>query len=251
MENYRHNLYGAVLTEIRKALADEKITQTQIGKALGLKQSAVSSLLSGKSRMSLDQFLAISDLVGIRPQNLLQVANTHTTEFVPMTAEIENILYKSEIHLLAYCAAIREITPNDLYMSGTTQAAVQHALDDLVRAELLEKRRNKYVQKNPQRVYQVSSRLKSTKVHQQVVLRSWNLFDRMYADKAFIATKFNHSVIDRFTTAQSKEIESAFWKVYERVEAIRQSNSATGYGSDETMPLWNIHLMLTSPLDPR
>jgi predicted transcriptional regulator len=251
MENYRHSLYNPILAEIRKALAEERITQTQIGEALELKQSAVSSLLSGKSRMSLDQFLTLSDLIGVRPQNILQHANAVATEVVNMTPQIEEVLYRSEIHTLAYVAAIREITPADLYMHGTSNAAIQQALDDLVRVELLEKRRNKYVQKNPQRNYRISSKLKSSKVHQQVVLRAWNLFDRMYNNKAFIATKFNAYKVDRFTVSQSKEIESALWKVWERIESICQANAAAGYSEDENMPLWNVHLMLTTPLDPK
>jgi len=211
----------------------------------------VSSLLSGKSRMSLDQFIALSDLVGVRPQNLLQNVQNQMTEIVQMTPQIEETFYKSEIHTLAYCLAVREISPKDIPVFGATPEKVQTALDDLVKVGLLVKKKEKYIQKNPQTIFRPSTRFRGSKVHQAIMLRSWEVFDRHYSNKAFIATKFNSYMVDRFTVSQTKEIEASLWKVFEKVQSFRQANLANGYSDDEAMPLWNIHLMLNTPLEPK
>ena len=248
---YRNEQYKYLLAEIRKALAEARVTQSQIGEALGIKQSAVSTLLSGKSRMSIDQFFILTDLVGVKPQNLLQNTQNNMTQVIPMSPQIEATLYKSEVHLMAYCAAVREIGVQDLLMSGTSREQVQKALDELVSVELLVKKKNKYIQKNLQAVLRPSTRFHASRVHQQIVRRSWDLFDRMYANKAFIATKFNAYIVDRFSVAQTKEIEATLWKVFEKVQAFRQHNQTQGYTDDDLMPLWNLHLMLMTPLDPQ
>jgi len=247
----RHNeLYKQTLAEVRKALADAKITQSQIGDALGIKQSAVSSLLSGKSRMSLDQFLILSELVGIRPQTILQNVHTRMSQVVQMTSEQENTLYRSDVHLIAYCAAVQEVSAADFNLEAVPTDIVQRALDELVTVDLLVKKRSKYSQKHPQLIFRPSNRLIGTKVHQAILKRSCETFDRHYADRAFIATKFNSYQLDRFSTTQIKEIELTLWQVYEKIQNFRQSNMSNGYTRDEPMPLWNIHLMLMTPEGP-
>ncbi len=249
MANYRLNLYKNVIAELRRALSEERITQQAIGDALGLKQSAVSTLMSGKTRMTLDQYFALCDLVALKPQAVLQKANLRVAEIVAMTPEIEQTLYKTDLHLLAYCAAIQEVSPEQLSTPGVDPATLHNVFEELVKVGLLMKKKQKYVQKNPQITYQASSRLRGSKAHQQVVARSWNLFDRKYADKEFISTKFNSYIVDRFTKTQTKDIEAALWKVYEKVQSIREINMAKGYSDDEKKPLWNMHMMLMTPFE--
>jgi predicted transcriptional regulator len=247
----RNHLYRTILTEIRKALTEARITQIQIGEALGIKQSAVSSLLSGKSRMSLDQFIELSELVGVRPQNLLQNVQNQLTEVVQMTPQIEEVFYKSEVHTIAYCLAVKEVSAKDFPIHNVPIERIQIALEDLLKVGLLIKKKDKYIQKNPQIIFRPSTRFKGSKIHQLIMQRSWDVFDRHYSNKAFIATKFNSYLIDRFTVAQTKEIEASLWKVFEKVQSFRQSNLANGYSDDEVMPLWNIHLMLNTPIEPK
>jgi predicted transcriptional regulator len=249
--NHQNQLYTTLLSELRKGLTEAQITQAQIGETLGIKQSAVSSLLSGKSRMSLDQFILLSDLVGVRPQNLLQNVQNQLTQVVPMSPEVENTLYKSALHTIAYCMAVREISVKDFTLHNISNENIHGALEDLVKVGLLIKKKEKFIQKNPQTIFRASSRFKGSKIHQDIVQRSWEVFDRNYANKAFIATKFNSYLMDRFTVSQTKEIEAALWKVFEKVQAFRQANLANGYRGDESMPLWNIHLMLNTPLEPK
>jgi transcriptional regulator with XRE-family HTH domain len=242
--------YKMILAELRKALGEARITQIQIGEALGIKQSAVSSLLSGKSRLSLEQFLVLAELVGVRPPNLLQSVQNRMTQVVPMSAEVERTLYKSEVHLLSYCAATREILPSEVRVDGYSAAQVHKAMDELCDVGLLVKKKNRYVQKDPQTSYRAATRLTGSRVHQTIVRRSWDLFDRRYTDRAFIATKFNVYMLDRFSVTQTKEIEAALWTVYEKVQSFRQANLSNGYTDDAHMPLWNVHLMLMTPFEP-
>ena len=250
MQERQNELYKQTLAEVRKALTDAKITQSQIGDALGIKQSAVSSLLSGKSRMSLDQFLVLSELVGIRPQTILQNVNNKMTQIIPMSVEQENALYKTEVHLIGYCAAVRDVAVSEIQLDGIPQAQVQKSLDELVEVGLLVKKRTKYSQKDPQIIYRPSSRQRGSKMHQAIIKRSCETFDKYYTDRAFIATKFNAYLLDRFSVAQTKEIEASLWQVYEKVQSFRTTNMANAYTADEYMPVWSVHLMLMTPQGP-
>ncbi len=250
-KNSKDSLYEAMLGEVKKAFSKSHITQSEIGEALGIKQSAVSSLLTGKSRLSMDQFLILSELLGLRPQQIFQNAQNQMSQTVPMTSAQEEALYKSEVHLIGYCAAVREIEASDIRLEGVTVAQVQRALDDLVSVGFLIRKRNRYIQKNPEIIYTPSSRLKGSRVHQRIILRSCALFDKMFLNRAYIATKFNLYLLDRFTVSQSKEIEAELWKVYEKIQSIRTTNLAQGYGDEELSqwPIWNIHLMMMTPLE--
>jgi predicted transcriptional regulator len=248
---YRQQLFQSLLAEIRKALAEEKLTQMSVGQALGLKQSAVSSLLSGKTKMTLEQFLILADLLGKNAATLLQDASNRHASIVPMTREVEEALYRSELHLLTYCAATRPVSPAELERGGFTKTQVQQALADLSECGLLVERKGKWTQKDPQITYRASSRAKPSMAHYRIVNRAWQIFDRRFPERDFISTKFNAYVLDRFTVSQTKEIEAALWKVYERIQGIQAENTASGYAQNEAMPLWNVHLMLMTPLDSR
>lgn len=251
MQNiYRDDFYDSLLGEIKISLTDQSLTQAQVGDCLGLKQSAVSSLLSGRSRMSLDQFFLLSELLGALPQTLIQRASSRVQEVQPMTAEQENALYKSEVHLVCYGAAIKPIRADAIKVVGVPGHLVKEAFEDLRRAGfLLEKSPGLYVQKNPRLTYKASTRLKGSVAHQRICMRSWQYFDHKYDDTAFRANKFNLYDLDLFTDSQIKELDAALMKVYERIQAIKQSNLATGYASAEPMGLWNIHLMMMTPVE--
>lgn len=238
-----------VLAELRKALAESRVTQTEIGTALGIKQSAVSSLMSGRSKLSFEQFLTLADLLNLKPQLLLQNVQNRLTQVVPLTAEQERVLYKSDLNLMIYCTCVRETAPKDVEIHGYTALQIRKGFEELTEAGFLVKKQDLFVQKNPEVTYQASSRLSGSRTHQTIVRRSWDRFDRKYADKSFIATKFHAYLLDRFSISQTKEIEAAMWTVYEKIQLFRSQNSANGYTDDHHMPLWNIHLMLMTPME--
>lgn len=250
MKKYQDDFYESLLGEIKTALHDQELTQAQVGDCLGLKQSAVSSLLSGRSRMNLDQFFALSDLMGSLPQSLLQRASSKVQQIEHMSPEMENTLYKSELHLLAYCGAIRPVKVDALKVSGVSPAAVREAFEDLRGAGfLVEKAPGVFVQKNPRLTYRASSRLKGSQSHLKVCARAWAHFDEKFENKAFLSNKINLSEIDLFTDSQIKELDAAMMKVFERIQAIKQSNLASGYSNDEPMSLWHLHMMMMTPVD--
>ncbi len=250
MQQYQDDFYESLLTEIKVALQEQSLTQAQVGSCLGLKQSAVSSLLSGRSRMSLDQFFALSDLMGLLPQSLLQRASAKVQQVEHMTNDMEATLYRSEIHVLCYCAAIKPIKPDTLKIAGIGPEPIREAFKELKKVGfLIEKSLGVYVQKNPRLTYQASSRLRGSESHQKICERAWQYFDARYEDKAFLSNKFNLWDLDLFTDAQIKELDAALLKVSERIQAIKQSNLASGYSSGETMSLWSLHLMMMTPVE--
>lgn len=243
--------YDVVLDELKRVLEENKITQAQVGDVLGIKQSAVSSLLSGRSRLTMEQFLRISDLVGVKPHKLLSSAEVQLTRKVPMPYEVETALYKSEIHLLGYCAATQEITPEDLVIDPFTRERVKQALDELVSVGVLVKKRDRYIQKDPNVSYTPSSQIRMNAAHQKVMIHSWKLWDKLRQKPGYSLRRFNFILLDRFTIAQIKEVESILWRAFEKVQTFQRENMASGYVSDDAMPLWNVHLMLMTPLEEK
>lgn len=249
MSKNRNKLYQHILAQVRNSLNDNKITQKDVGDALGIKQSAVSSLLSGKSTLNMEQFLILCELIGQMPQNILSSATKSNRKTQQMSPAIERTLYRSDLHLLAYCLAIKEIGIDQIVLEGVSKDKLKEIFEELCQVGLLERRGDeRYIQKSPDLVLIGSSRFPNSKAHQQVVTRSWDYFDRMYFNKAFLSNKFNAYELDRFTPSQCKEIEADLWKVYERIQTIKQHNLSIGYQNEEPMELWNIHLMMTTPV---
>lgn len=249
MPTYQDKFYGLILSEIRRNTARLELTQAHVADHLGIKQSAVSSLFSAKSRLSLDQFLKICELIEMSPDELVKRARNLEMEVQKMTPKMEATVYRSEAHLLAYCACSRWISLKELKGEGITFEMWNDAIQDLIEVELVEKKGQKYRQKNPKITYVPSTRLVASKVHNRVVHRSWQYFDKRYNDREFISTKFNLFTLDRFSVAQSKEIEAMLWKVYEKITLFRQENQSESYAQEDNMPLWNLHLMLMTPIE--
>lgn len=247
---YRDEFYDSLLNEIKETLAEQGLTQAQVGDTLELKQSAVSSLLSGRSRMNLDQFFAVCDLMGTLPQSLIQRASLRVQEIKNMSPEQESTLYKSEVHVICYGAAIKPIRATNIKVVGIPPEKIKEAFEDLLKAGfLVEKTPGVFVQKDPRLTYKASSRLKGSQAHQKICMRSWQYFDHRYEDASFRSNKFNLYDLDLYTEAQIKELDAALMKVYERIQAIKQINLASGYSGNEQMSLWNIHLMMMTPVE--
>ncbi|MGE4108226.1 MAG: helix-turn-helix domain-containing protein [Bacteriovoracia bacterium] len=246
-------ILGAAIGELRKNLNEQNISQAAVGEALGLKQSAVSSLLRGQSKISVEQLLKIAKLAGIRPRDLFSKAETAMTQNIPMPYEIEEMLYKSEAHVLAYSAATRPVSISDLAKAGISVQSAKKAFDDLCSVGLLTKKKDLYFQTNPNRTYSSTSRVRRTPVHQRIMNMAWSLIDkkRESPDKedAYRKARFNFYTVDRLTVAQVKELDAMLWRVYERVDQFQRDNMASGYSSDEPMKLWNVHLMMGTPLE--
>ncbi|NCN28600.1 XRE family transcriptional regulator [bacterium] len=248
MQHYQKKLQTALLAEIRNAIEKEKVTQTQIGAALGLKQSGVSTLLSGKSRMSMEQYFVLCELLGRDPASFLQKASLRSQQILPMTPQIESTLYKSELHILLYAAATKEVDISSIAIPDADRPHIRKCLEELVQVGLLKRNEDKYVQKNPNIIYRSFSRLSNSKLHQKIVVRSWAQFDSKVQDKNYLSDKFNYYLVDRFSHSQIREIQTELWKVYEKVQTIQNQNMLNNYSSKETMSLWNIHAMLMTPI---
>ena len=247
--NYHSKIYQSVLDDLKGALVENKITQSELGEALGIKQSAVSSLLAGKSILTLDQFLTASELVGIRPHKVLSRAEMKTAQVLPMPTEFEAMIHSSEVHLLAYCAATKEITADELAEADIPKDQAKKALDDLTRVGVLIKKKDRYLQKEPSVTYQATNRARMSACHAKLSHKAWLLCEKSREKPHLRLRRFNYFLLDRLTLPQMKEIEAALWRIHEKAESYRRENLANGYTTDENMPLWNVHMMLTNPLE--
>lgn len=252
MSKNRSNIYDVILVQIKKSMEELKFTQADLGEALNLKQSSISSLLNGKSQFTLEQYLIVAGWLGIKPHKLISSAEAEITQTLPMPPEVELVLYKSELHLLAYCAATQDVSADDLTTIDYPKDKIKSALEDLVRVGVLIKKKEKYTQKDPNVVYQPHDPLRSTDCHRRIALSAWKTWERLRKTNAAFKNKtFNFVLLDRFTRTQMKEVETLLWQAYEKTQSFQQVNMSNGYLSDESMPLYNIHLMLTLPLESK
>jgi predicted transcriptional regulator len=240
----QNKLFTHVLSELRSEIIASKIKQSTIGEVLGLKQSAVSALLSGKSLLNMRQFLKLCDLLTLDPSLLLQKAARREQREIPMTPQIQAVLYKSETHVLLYSAATRELDPKEIKINNVSNESIREAFKELTQVGLLKEKKGRYIQKDPHIIYRAPTRLANSKLHQEIVVRSWKYFDRNIQDKIFLTDKFNYYQVDRFTSLQVQEIQNMMWKVYEKVAAFQDQNMLSNYSQKEEMLLWNVHVMM-------
>lgn len=256
MKNLTPKLYEAILERVRQKLHENKLTQEEIGNALGIKQSAVSYLLKGKTKLSLEQFLELTELVGERPQQLIAEAESGLTEKKPMPPEMEMVIGKSLVHFLCYCAAVKPVKAEDLANSYFPLISVRAALEDLARVEILDKRSDGYfIQKHMNVVYYAPTpkdRDRRNKYHLELHRISQEVWHKQADNKAYRATRFNYLLIDHFTTSQMREVEEFLWRAHEKLRAFQRQNMANAYtSSSEKFSLWQAHMMTMTPLEEK
>ena len=250
MKNYENPLYPALLTEIRKGLSEGKFSQAQIGEKLGIKQSAVSTLMSGRTQLSTNQLLNLCDLLGTRLQNLARQAEISVAETIPMTPQIEDIIYKSDLHVLCYSASTQEITPSQVRLKNIKPSKIQECFEDLLSVGVIKQiGSNSYIQTKPNATLTPTHRLRTTKAHQMIAQKSALRHDEMRGNNSLPKPSFNWYELDRLTRSQVTEIESIFYKLWEKISAFQTQNQAETYNSQDPMLLWNIHMMLMPATD--
>lgn len=250
LDQYSLNHYEAVLAQIRKLMKEKELTQSDLGKALGITQSSVSALLKGESQLSVAQLMVLANFLGTRIHQILTDAESSLVENVKMTPAIEAVVYRSEPHLLAYAASTQPINAKNLAVGGITQTQAQSALNDLVSTGVLKKEKDKYVQGDPSRTYVAQNRFKSSDCHRRVVNHSWKMWNDRITNDAYRKKRFNFFLLERFTTVQIKELETILWSAYEKAMYFQKENMARKYAlSEDEMSFWNIHCMLMTPLE--
>lgn len=256
MKNIAPNLYAAILEQVRQLLQSNQLTQAQIGKALGMKQSAVSYLLKGKTRLTLEQFLELSELIGERPQQIIAQAEAGLTEKKPMPAEKEIVLTKSLEHYLCYFSAVKPMRVEDFLGTNFHENKIRAAIEDLLKVDLIEKLPDgSYRQKQVNLIYTPQTekdRMKRNRFLMDLHAICQKNWFQNYENKVYRSSKFNYYMLDQFTPTQIREVMESLWRVHEKLRAIQKQNMANGYSSSsEKFTLWQAHLMLVPPLEDK
>lgn len=244
-----HPQYKAILAEIRHRISEESITQKDLGEKLGIKQSTVSEVLSGKSKLSLDLLLKICDVIGHRPQNVFRKVEVKETRLVKPTPAMERVLVKSWIHVICYAAATIETRVADIHLNGISRENLKQAFEELCEVELLKRTRSGYIQANPNLAVTPPDRSVTTKPHLDIISKTMLRYDQMRKDSNSNLPRFNLYHVDRFTLSQIKEIESSMWNVWNTIERLLIFNQSNSYSTTENQYLWNIHVMSLPALD--
>ncbi len=255
MKNAVPHLYEAILDKVRSKLQENELTQTAIGEALGIKQSAVSYLLKGKTKLNLEQFLTLAALVGEKPHKLIADADQGLAETQAMPREMETVQLRSPLALLAYVAACRPITPESLVTPDYTLPMAREVLHDLHRVGLLEKRGNEYVQKDLTVNY-ISGTQEGMRRRMQIQNDIHRACQQIWArngdNKPYRARRFNYFNVAYLTPSQTREIIDHLWRAYEKVNFFEKENAAAGYQATmERYDLWQVHMMMMTPLEAK
>ncbi len=249
MKDYLSNYYDALLAELNRRIKEEGLSRKEVGEILGVNQPQASRLLNGKSRLTVEQLLRLAQRLAVKPAQIIAAAEASMTELVTMPPEVEATVYKSEIHLLAYSAATKEITVETFSKQGYPARAIRIALDELYHVGVLAKRGNQYIQKHINRSYNKSDVKRTLQTHHKLATLSADRYLEKISDPAYRAKRFCYLAIDRYTPSQIMQIDALLYSIYEKLSAFNRENMANGYSDSEEFSLWNIHLMLATPLE--
>lgn len=248
-------LYEAILERVRKLIAENELTQAEIGKALGIKQSAVSYLLKGKTKLTLEQFLTLSNLTGEAPNRLILEADSTLVEDKPMPRAMEELALKSVAHLFCYSASCVPLKPQDLVTSFMPLEVVTNALNDMVRAGVIIYKDGYYQQRDIHVNYVAqtkSGRDMRYRLHGEVHRLCQQIHQRQSENKEYLAKRFNYFMLGYFTASQIRSIEESLWRAYEKIKLAQRENMARAYKpAEEPLTLWQTHMMLMTPLEEK
>ena len=248
MPGYNHPTYDHILRLIREAIREGSLTQSQVAERLEITQAGVSKLLSGDSCLNTIQLLTLLDFLNLRGSDILKQAEMSAAPEITLSPEMQGVMYKSEVHTICYTLAVQEIEPSDVHLKNVSTPEIKKALEELLKVGLLVRKRRGYIQKYPNIAYTVD-RLKASKIQMKILERTNARFDAAKQRGTRLSTFFNWFQLDRFTTRQAKEIESEFWRIFEKVSAIQRQNLNKSYVLDEPMPMYNIHMMILPGTD--
>lgn len=248
-------LYEAILERVRKLISENELTQAEIGEALGIKQSAVSYLLKGKTKLTLEQFLTLSNLIGEAPNRLIMEADSTLVEDKPMPKAMEELALKSVAHLFCYTASCVPLRPQDLVTSFLSLETVTNALNDMVRAGVVTYKDGYYRQKDIHVNYVAQTKSgRDTRylLHNEIHRLCQQIHLRQSENKEYLAKRFNYFMIGYFTASQIRSIEESLWRAYEKIKLAQRENMAKGYkAGEEPLALWQTHMMLMTPLEEK
>jgi predicted transcriptional regulator len=229
-------------------MRERKVTQSRVGKALGIQQAAVSQLLSGKANLSLPQLLKICELLQVSAFELLHRAEMSTTEKLEHPEFASQVLYRSWRHLLVYVTCIQKKTLSQLETEILPASEVGAVLKDLMDVGLIEKQGGCYRQRDVNRALGGDPN-DATERHAEVLSQCLEVWVRNRRAKrdGYFKTRFNYFQLDYFTDDQLGEIDAMLWKVYDRVNEIRAKNLSTGYLNTRPQRLWQLHFSLLTP----
>jgi hypothetical protein len=211
--------------------------------------------LKGKTKLTLEQFLSLSNLIGEAPNRLILEADSSLVEDKPMPRAMEELALKSVAHIFCYTAACVPLRPEDLVTSFMSLEVVTNALNDMVRAGVVTYRDGYYQQKDMHVNYVAqtkSGRDLRYKLHNEVHRLCQQIHQRQADNKEYLLKRFNYFMLGYFTASQIRNIEESLWRAYEKIKLAQRENMARQYKAGaEPLTLWQTHMMLMTPLEEK
>jgi transcriptional regulator with XRE-family HTH domain len=249
VSQFSDQMLAKILEKLQQEIHERGITQTEIAKALNLPQSSVSAILSGKTRLSLEDMIMVCQRINVSLSEIASHAEKLSIINTPMPEEFEDALYKTEDHFIAGVSAAVPITPDELTTYIPNASTAKKALDDLVSVGYLKKFRNKYVQVYLDKTYQFKKTLSYREIFRKVVKRLWEYSDVNHGNKKWRQERMNYFVIDYLTEEQWKILEAHLYKTYEIMTQFSAANMLDKYQSGKKYRLWAVHVLLGTPLE--
>lgn len=236
------------MTFVAEELKKKKITQVNIGKTLNIKQSAVSSLLKGNSKVSLEQFVLLCKLIEKEPIELIAEAETNDLQTVTIPKEQMDILLKTELHFLFFCEANVPVNEADLIGNGINYELAHSIFSDLKNAGLLlETEDGKYVQENPKADIFLMSNDRALQIKKKIVERCWDLSIQKIKAKEPDRNRQHSYFLNLFTAEQIRELQVDVERICSKLNKFKVNNQKLDY-SAANLKLWCIDLLMMNPL---
>lgn len=242
-------LKDQLLLYLQKQLPKSGVKQSSIGEKLNLGQSAVSTLLNGKSKMSLDQFFIICELIDKNPMEVIAESSSESWKTSTLGKEQGDVLYKSELHIILFCEAFRPITIDEILGDGITYEEAHTILEELVDHGLLKKDLDgKYVQCTSDLLFEPHDIKAALNIRRKVVNRCWELWNKFRDDVAFRAGRHNTYALYSFSDEQIEEIKHDLANLRSKIYSfIFQNQNLNKTKSNIKRKLWCVNLILMNP----
>jgi transcriptional regulator with XRE-family HTH domain len=76
LSSFRPELYRRIIELLIEARKEAGITQAELGKRIGQRQTAVSKIEQGERRLDMAEFIVVSRAIGADPYDIVQTAET-------------------------------------------------------------------------------------------------------------------------------------------------------------------------------
>jgi len=232
--------YSYLLRNLKNSIKEKKIKQKKLSAVLGITQASLSNLLSGKHKISLEQFFLITKHANINFIDLYKKTYNDSQLKIELSLEEEKKLYENNYAFLLWCFVYGPKTKREIIETTSwSEVSVDEALNLLKEYNMIQidndGRIHQYAGGN---TFLITSPKLKKEWEKMVVWHISNLIVpelefynklKVPAEEEPRKYKFNFNLYFNLTEEQIKEIWNKYYEIYKLLGKMIQQNNLQGY----------------------